>query len=368
MDGVEVIHEESADVREPVPSRLALIPFHKIEIDTAPAYLVKGLIPCDGLTVVWGPPKCGKSFWIFDVSMHVALGWDYRGRHVKPGPVVYVACEGAHGFKTRVAAFRKRHLNGETPPFFLVPTRLDLIEEHDELVHQIDLTLRDTGPVAIVLDTLNRSLRGSENSDEDMSDYIKATDALREKFKCAVVIVHHCGTEGTRPRGHTSLPGAADAQLAIRRDASGLVTVTVERMKDGPEGDRIHSRLEAVKVGIDDNGDPVTSCVVVPVEETEKKTKPPTGHAKTAYEALIEVVDKRQTFAEGEHHHPESRTSAECPIGEWREEFKRRQVDGPDIKPDTLLKRFSRATDTLKQREIIGFYDGMAWINWDSRT
>lgn len=368
MTGVEGIYEEPADVREPVPSRLALVPFHKIETDTAPGYLVKGLIPCDGFTVVWGPPKCGKSFWIFDVSMHVVLGWDYRGRHVKPGPVVYVACEGAHGFKARVAAFRQQHLNGETPLFFLVPSQIDLIEEHNELARQIDLTLRDAAPVAIVLDTLNRSLRGSENSDEDMSGYIKAADALREKFKCAVVVVHHCGTEGTRPRGHTSLTGAVDAQLAIRRDASGLVTVTVEWMKDGPEGDRIHSRLEVVEVGKDDDGDPVTSCVVVPVEKPEKMTKPLTGHAKTAYEALIAVAEKRQIDAESEHNHAKNRTFGKCPVGEWREEFKRRQVDGLDIKPDTLLKRFSRATDTLKQRGIIELYDGMAWINWDSRT
>jgi hypothetical protein len=34
-----------------------------------------------------------------------------------------------------------------------------------------------------------------------------------------VVIVHHCGIEGTRPRGHSSLTGAADAQLAVKRDA-----------------------------------------------------------------------------------------------------------------------------------------------------
>jgi AAA domain len=54
--------------------RFKLIPFAEIAINTAPAYLVKDMIPRIGITVVWGPPKCGKSFLIYDLMMHVALG------------------------------------------------------------------------------------------------------------------------------------------------------------------------------------------------------------------------------------------------------------------------------------------------------
>ena len=353
---------EQIEVYEPVPSRLALVPFNKIEVATTGAYLVKGLIPRDGLIVVWGPPKCGKSFWSFDLAMHVALGREYRGRRVQQGPVVYIACEGAHGFKARITAYRQRHLSGiETPPFYLVPTRLDLIDDHEELIREIRGTLGATRPAAIVLDTLNRSLRGSENNDEDMSDYIKASDALREAFGCAVIIVHHCGTEGTRPRGHTSLTGAADAQLAVNRNTSGLVTVTVEWMKDGPEGDQINSRLEAVEVGTDDDGDPITSCVVVPVEaQSQAPNKPLTGHTKTAYDALIAVIDQRQTPSESDD---SEHVPMNVPVDVWREEFYARQIDGRDMKRDTLKKRFQRAAETLQASGKAGFRDGEAWIN-----
>ena len=64
-----------------------------------------------GSVVVWGPPKCGKSFWTFDLMMHVALGWEYRGRRVQQGAVVYLALEGGHGFRARVEAWRRRHLD-----------------------------------------------------------------------------------------------------------------------------------------------------------------------------------------------------------------------------------------------------------------
>jgi len=58
----------------PAPKHFELIPFDKIAIDTTPAYLVKGIVPRIGLCVFWGPPKCGKSFLVFDLMMHVALG------------------------------------------------------------------------------------------------------------------------------------------------------------------------------------------------------------------------------------------------------------------------------------------------------
>src|SRR5262249_9392477 len=60
----------------------------------------------------------------------------------------------------------------------------------------------------------NRSLAGSESSDEDMTAYLNAADAISEAFGCVIIIVHHCGVDGTRPRGHTSVTGTADVQLA----------------------------------------------------------------------------------------------------------------------------------------------------------
>jgi hypothetical protein len=57
------------------PIRFKLIAFADVQINrTLRRYLVKKLLPNSGLTVVWGPPKCGKSFWIMDLALHVALG------------------------------------------------------------------------------------------------------------------------------------------------------------------------------------------------------------------------------------------------------------------------------------------------------
>jgi len=198
---------------------IRLVPFDQIKLkqDDRP-FLVKGLIPKEGLSIVWGPPKSGKSFVVFDLCMHVALNWEYRGRRVQQGSVVYCSFEGQAGLASRIEAFRQQHLAEDTQevPFFAQTMTLDLVRQVNELIAAIQA--HNITPAIVTLDTLNRSLHGSENSDEDMGNYIKAADAIREAFNCAVIIIHHCGVEGTRPRGHTSLTGAADAQLACKRD------------------------------------------------------------------------------------------------------------------------------------------------------
>src|SRR5262245_33606033 len=267
----------AVDVKHPQKCRIKLVPFDQIKLGTEARYLVKDIVPRDGLVVAWGPPKCGTSFWIFDLAMHVALGWQYRDRRVQQGAVVYCAFEGQTGIQARVEALRQTfpiEMNGPVP-FYLQPVTLDLVAHHAELIAAIKQQ-SETAPVLVVLDTLNRSLRGSENDAKDMAASIDAAEAIRDAFNCAVAIVHHCGIDGTRPRGSTALSGAVDAQPAVKRDASDAIIVEIEFQKDGPAGDIIASKLEVVEVGKDEDGEDITSCVIRPAEVSEPSGKGPT--------------------------------------------------------------------------------------------
>src|SRR5215218_3545029 len=106
MKTLTVVPGERRETVKAPERRIHLIPFEDIKLSPHRRDLVKGIIPRVGLTVLWGPPKCGKSFWMFDCMMHVALGWEYRGRRVHQGPVVYCAFEGQSGIEARVEAFR----------------------------------------------------------------------------------------------------------------------------------------------------------------------------------------------------------------------------------------------------------------------
>jgi hypothetical protein len=342
-------------------SRIRLVAFDDIELGTERRYLVKGLIPRTGLIVVWGPPKSGKSFKVLDMVMHIALDRLYRDRRVHPGTVVYCAFEGQTGIEARCAAFRKRFLadKHEPVPFYLQPVTLDLVKDAPELIRVIRRTLGDVKPVVIVLDTLNRSLRGSESSDEDMSAYIRAADSLREAFDCAVIIVHHCGIDGTRPRGHTSLTGAADAQLSVSRDAVGNIVMTVEYMKDGATGDAIVSRLENVEVGIDEDGDPIKSCVVMPSETCGNATVKVTGATKIALEALYEAIAEAPEQSPASGRIPQKgRTTL---VETWRRYCKAKTISESD-KEDTKRKAFVRASERLQSLGIIAIWNDYVWL------
>src|SRR5262245_20318678 len=54
--------------------RFTLLRFKNVRLAVTAAYLVKDIIPREGLVLIWGPPKCGKSFWLLDLVMHIARG------------------------------------------------------------------------------------------------------------------------------------------------------------------------------------------------------------------------------------------------------------------------------------------------------
>jgi hypothetical protein len=348
--------------REP---RIKLVPFDEIKLGAERRYLVRGLIPHPGLTVIWGPPKSGKSFWTFDLVMRVALGWEYRGRRVHQGPAVYCCFEGQSGIKARVEAFRQQFLAEMTEPvpFFLQPVTIDLVEDHAELIDVIRASLRDTAPVVVVLDTLNRSLAGSESSDIDMSGYVRAADAIRDAFDCAVLIVHHCGINDSRPRGHTSLTGAADAQLAVKRDTGGNIFVSVECMKDGTEGLTIPSRLESIEVGIDEDGELIESCIVVPSEATRAKpTKRGNALSKSAQIALKafqKALDEAGEAAPASNHIPPNTRIAK--LETWRKYAYGLGISGSD-EPRAKQAAFKRAVETLIAANVIVSWQEQCWL------
>jgi hypothetical protein len=66
-------------------------------------------------------------------------------------------------------AFRERWLaeNAGNVPFHLIASLMTLVADHPALIESIKL--ENPNPAIVVIDTLNRSLAGSESNDEDMS-------------------------------------------------------------------------------------------------------------------------------------------------------------------------------------------------------
>ena len=338
--------------------------------------MVKGILPRTGLVVIWGPPKCGKSFKTFDLAMHIALGWEYRSRKVRQGPVVYCAVEGGHGFRKRIEAWRLHHVarfHGPVP-FWLIDVPIDLIKDYKFLIADIRAQTGGVTPVAVVIDTLNRSLNGSESDDEDMAKYMRAADAIRATFGCVTPIVHHCGIAANRPRGHTSLSGACDAQIAVVKDENdGNVTFTVEYMKDDDAGTVVISELKVVQVGIDDDKEPITSCVCIPAKgatgaagvaggtagaaRTTKPGKKLSPLQVAALRSLTDCLADMGKVPPASNHIP---SGIPCvTMDDWREYLIKHKLINPK---GGYREQFQRLHVALKNAGKIGIWGDFAWI------
>jgi hypothetical protein len=287
---------------------------------------------------------------------------------VQKGPVVYLALEGGKGFTHRVEAFRRHH--GVTDaPFYLITDRTDLVNDHKQLIDEISAQSSER-PALVVIDTLNRSLFGSENSDKDTAAYIRAADVIREAFECTVAIIHHCGVAGNRPRGHTSLTGAVDAQLAVKRDDAGIITVKVEWLKDGQEGAEIVSRLKQVELGTDTYGDPIVSCVVVADDPMARLMAMPASQivrpavAKLKQKAKLGLDQLRACITEVGREAPVSPNNIPArargvTLDEWRDRLGKAGVINIKGNP---RQEFKRIREDLQSAKLIGVWEGFVWL------
>jgi hypothetical protein len=272
-----------------------LIWLSEVQPVLAQAYIVRDLIAAGSAVVIYGDSNSGKTFFVLDLALHIAAGRPWRDQRIQPGLVVYVAAEGGHGIRNRLAAYRQAASWTKGASFAVLPQNVDLLDP-----------LADTGPLieviqaaeeiagqkvaAIVLDTLARVMTGgNENDSRDMSGFIANVDRIRAETGAAVLIVHHAGKDATKgARGHSSLRAAVDTEILVE-GLDGTRTATVCKQRDMPSGQVYAFTLEPVTVGTDaEDGTAVTSCVVAVTDAPPLTQKPPIGNRQRDVLRLFE--------------------------------------------------------------------------------
>ena len=85
-----------------------------------PKWLVQGHLT-DGFSVLYGPPKSGKTFLALDWALRIATRTDWHGHTVIGGPVLYVSGEGAGGLHSRIRAWHTANATDTTKNATAVP-------------------------------------------------------------------------------------------------------------------------------------------------------------------------------------------------------------------------------------------------------
>ncbi len=255
---------------------------------------IKGVLPETGLAAVFGASGSSKSFLVLDALQSMAAGREWFGYKSKPCNVIYCALEGEGGIAGRVNAYRIRHGKTAANIRYLVQSFNLLSDDVAELAKAV--TAGGDADV-VVLDTLNRAVPGAdENDSKSMGQIIAASKQLQLLVGGLVVLVHHTGKDASKGlRGHSSLHAALDAAIEVRRDGDRREWV-IAKSKDGEDGEAHPFKLDIVELDTDEEGEPITSCTVHPLEEIAdsiKKVMPPkSGNQRAVWDALGEIFRK----------------------------------------------------------------------------
>ncbi|MEM5316091.1 AAA family ATPase [Paraburkholderia sp. JHI869] len=267
------------------------------------SWLVHGVLPREGLATLYGPPGSGKSFLTLDVAAAIAQGRaEWFGYRLSGAPVTYCALEGRAGMAQRLQAWQTHHSDELPERLRFVAQELDLRADAPDLADSIVAAGGASG--LVVLDTLARSMGAfDENSPEDMGALVDAASTLQRLTGGAVLLVHHSGKDPTKgERGHSTLRGALDCSIEVVREG-GTRRWRVSKAKDGADGNEAHFDLCVVPFGVDDYGDELSSCVVVPANGSAASTAvlraPTTAQQQVVYETVGALLKASRDLGKG---------------------------------------------------------------------
>jgi KaiC/GvpD/RAD55 family RecA-like ATPase len=260
--------------------------------------MIKGVLPRATLGVLFGESGSGKSFITLDMCIAIARGQPWRGKRTKQGRVVYIVAEGAAGFRNRVIAYLKHY--GIDPAM----VTLDIINDTPSLLLKDDAqalikAIHATGepPALVVIDTLAQSMAGAnENASEDMGKALAHCKGIHKSTGAMVLLVHHSGKDSSKgARGWSGMRAAADVELEVTRSVQGRALRTTKQ-KDGADFEAWGFDLEVVNIGEDEDGDQITSCVVVEAAVPNKdKTDPVLGEIEQVILNVMSELGLEQT-------------------------------------------------------------------------
>ena len=188
------------------------------------SFCIQTLLP-EGISMLGGAPKIGKSWMVLDIGVRVAKGQPIWNLTTQKGTVLYLALEDTF---SRLQE-RLCKLTDEAPSnlFFAIASGTLA----DDLCQQIESFIAEhQGTALVIIDTF-QLVRGNMTDTSYANDYeeVRKLKALADKHGISLLLVHHLRKQGDRDplnklSGTTGISGAMDAVFILdvsKRHARG---------------------------------------------------------------------------------------------------------------------------------------------------
>jgi hypothetical protein len=326
-------------------------------------HILKGVRAAGEASYTAAKPGGGKSVIETDIAYHIAAGREWHGHRVVQGLAVYFAAERKAVTDRRVMALQQ-HYGDRDIPFVVIGGKPNLTDDRCrdvvEMVKIIKGLEQEYGfPCRhVTIDTLARTFGGkNQNAAEDMLKYVHSIDIMMDALPEAHInVIHHEGHDTGRAKGAIDLDGAVDVSFRVT-NSGGTYKLVCDGANDGVEGDVLCFTMQSVKLGEDEDGEPITAPIVVKAADVE-------GFARAQAEKVQERAEREamsiiEELSAGGH-----AVGGGMWMAKYREHY-------PDEKPNTVESRWKRAVKALedagrvqssgkpKVYTIVGVQDGV---------
>ncbi len=180
-------------------------------------FCIRGLLP-QGLCVLGGAPKIGKSWLVLDWCIRIARGDAVWGMETTPGTTLYLCLEDTlQRVQHRVYCMSEEG----TPNAYFATAVGTLADDLESQISSFLLLHPDTA--LIVVDTF-QMVRGNANEPSYGGDYqdMQKLKRIADLHNITVLLVHHLRKQGDRDpvnrlSGTTGISGAVDAVFVLDR-------------------------------------------------------------------------------------------------------------------------------------------------------
>jgi hypothetical protein len=235
-------YEPLAQKQEPFDWRTVAVSHESLMRKNLPpmTFLIQDLEPKEGLTIIAGKKKLGKSFFTLQQAQCVAAGTPFLNKQTVKSKVAYLALEdGEVRLKQRLVMQSAEHNASITYHFKWPP--LNSKQGWDALVEMLD----EVKPGLLIIDTVAAAISGKmdQNSAGETGAFFTRLHSLALDKHVSIVLVAHHGKRPTTDdvgfdiRGSSAIPGCSDCNIGIYRDSAHNTYELKAESRDFPEVD-----------------------------------------------------------------------------------------------------------------------------------